>query len=448
MLICIVNITVPEFLYNFLLKLYGFFIRIFAFFNPKAAQWVDGRQNILQKIAGTLKEGEKRLWMHCASLGEFEQGRPLLEALRRDYPEYKIVVTFFSPSGYESRKHYEGADYVFYLPEDSRKNAIAFLNSVAPKLILFVKYEFWYHYLHEAHKQNIATLLVSGTFRKEQAFFKWYGGFYRKILGYFTHLLVQDPASEMLLARIGIQGILNAENAADKQLNQLFETSQTVFPRVIVAGDTRYDRVTEIAAKAEVLPAIEAFKNGSDLLIGGSTWPEDEQLLHGMFLCLPARWKLLLAPHEVDETHIAAIKNLFGKDMILYSEWGMQPNTDHRVLVIDNIGMLSKLYRYGAVAFIGGGYNKGGIHNVLEPAVFGLPVMMGPVYQKFVEAVSLVAAGFAFPVENPVEAEQVFHELSQTENRKKIKAGLKNFMNDHVGATRKIMELVAANRWL
>ena len=268
------------FLYNVFLLFYGFFIRGASLFNSKAALWIAGRKGLQQKIAATLKPGEQRIWMHCASLGEFEQGRPVIDALRLKYPDYKIVLTFFSPSGYEISKDYSGADYVFYLPMDGYRAAKQFLDSIAPRLVIFVKYEFWYYYLKEAKARAVPTILIAAAFRKEQAFFKRYGDFFRKILSCFTHILVQDQASKNLLISIGFG------------------------QHIQVAGDTRYDRVSAIAAKAWDLLEIKKFKGNNKLLIGGSTWPDDERVLHTLLPELPPDWKMIIAPHEIDKAHL------------------------------------------------------------------------------------------------------------------------------------------------
>ena len=355
--------------------------------------------------------------MHCASLGEFEQGRPVLEAIRKQYPGYKIVLTFFSPSGYEVRQDYEGADYIFYLPMDGRRNAGAFLDAVNPSLVFFVKYEFWYFYLSEIKRRGIPSMLISAAFRKEQAFFNWYGGFFRKILHCFTDILVQDDASAQLLNGIGIQD------------------------RVVVAGDTRYDRVMEIADQARDLPVIASFKATHKVLIAGSTWPADETIVKAMLEVLPADWKVIVAPHEIDAAHLDQVQMLFGNEAIRYSAYEILPDPTKRVLIIDNMGMLSSAYKYGDTAFVGGGFNKGGIHNVLEPAAFGMPVMIGPVYHKFVEAVQLVHLGYVVVVTDVISAQKAFTALV---SNKTIRSGLTVFMRQQRGATARIMEFAAS----
>lgn len=407
-------------IYQLFLFLYRSGIHIAARFNPKAALWGNGRKGLLAHIKATVLPDERHIWMHCASLGEFEQGRPVLEAFRLQYPGHKIVLTFFSPSGYEVRKDYDGADHVFYLPMDGRRAASQFLDAIDPELVVFVKYEFWYYYLNEIKKRQIPALLISAAFRKDQAFFKWYGGFFRQILRSFSYLLVQDDASKTLLAGIGIR-----EN-------------------VQVAGDTRFDRVAAIAQHAKVLPEIAAFRGDHQLLIAGSTWPADEQALKQALAALPANWKVVIAPHEIDKAHISQVQALFGEAAVLYSQWKTVAVPDAvRVLIIDNIGMLSSLYRYGDIAFVGGGFNKSGIHNVLEPAVFGTPVIIGPVYKKFVEALLLVDNGYAFVAPDiPFFQRHLMELVNTTSYRMEIRERLLLFMKQHMGATAVIMTIV------
>ena len=379
---------------------------------------MDGRTNLFQKIEGSLNQGEQRIWFHCSSLGEFEQGRPLIETLKKQHPHYKIVLTFFSPSGYEIRKDYEQADYVFYLPMDGAGNATRFIELIQPSMAVFVKYEFWYHYLHTLEKKNIPAILVSAAFREGQPFFRWYGSLFKKMLRCFDYLFVQDQHSKELLSGIGLN-----EN-------------------VIISGDTRYDRVWEIAQAAKEFPLIEQWKGKHKLLIAGSTWQDDEQILKELFSDVPNDWKMIIAPHEIDKNHIEQIQNLFEGNSILYSQLENE-NTEQRVLIIDNIGMLSGLFRYGELSFIGGGFQQGGIHNTLEPAVFGLPVMFGHVYEKFVEAVQLVQHGFGYPVHNAEECKKLFFELIKDEDALREKQNaLRSYMDENRGASETIMKVI------
>jgi len=416
---------VPLLLYNTFLFLYLSGIKIYSLFNPKASKWIEGRKQWRQKIGSALKPGEKRIWIHCSSLGEFEQGRPLIDALREEYPEYKIVLTFFSPSGYEIAKNYDKADYVFYLPLDSRHNAETFINLIDPQLAIFVKYEFWYYYLHKLSKQQVPTILISGAFREKQSFFKWYGSFFRQMLNCFTFFFVQDEQSKSLLGSLGF------------------------YKKVMVAGDTRYDRVSAISKNKISIPVVESFKAGNKLLIAGSTWPDDEEILNKCITTLPEDWKLIIAPHEVDDMHIQKIQQLFGSDILLFSELAAGKISAGKILIINNIGILSSLYAYGDIAYVGGGFQKGGIHNILEPAVFGLPVIFGPIYDKFVEAKEFVAKHYAFSVKNAEECSIMLNKFITDEHyRVTIQDSLKKFMVQNIGATTRIMTYIKDEKWL
>jgi 3-deoxy-D-manno-octulosonic-acid transferase len=407
-------------LYNLFLVLYRAGIAVTALWNPKARAWQRGRKQQWERLHQAippLRPGQQRYWMHCASLGEFEQGRPVLEALRARDKDGVIVLSFFSPSGYEVRKNYEGADVICYLPMDGAAAARKFLAIVSPTVAFFVKYEFWHYYLKELAQRQVPTVLVSGAFRRDQAFFKWWGGFFREMLFRFQVLTVQDAGSLQLLRGIGLG------------------------EKAFFTGDTRYDRVIQIADTAHDLPLIETFRGLDKLIVAGSTWPEDERMLKAAWSSPPEGWKLVLAPHEIDRPHLDAIKALFGSECIFYSEF--RPDTAARILVIDNIGMLSSLYRYGEIACIGGGFNRGGIHNVLEPAVFGLPVLMGPEYQKFTEAVTMVKKGFAFPVTDPATYSQVLQDLTADhEGRQALQTLIRTYVREHAGATAKILALL------
>lgn len=364
--------------------------------------------------------------MHCASLGEFEQGRPLLETLRNEYPAVTIVLTFFSPSGYEVMKNYSGADHVFYLPMDSGENARRFIEMVDPGLVLWVKYEFWHDYLSALKRRNIPVLLVSGIFRKSQPFFRSYGAIWREMLNCFTHLFVQNTESEKLLSPI-----LSKE-------------------RISVGGDTRFDRVIGIAGNFSPVPGIGEFCGDHPVVIAGSTWEEDEvELLH--YVKSNPDTRFIIAPHEVDEENLADVKKEY-PDAVFYSEWMkssflLQPGAN--VMVIDNVGMLARLYSYATVALVGGGFNADGVHNVLEAAVYGKPVIFGPVYEKYDEAVGLVDAGGGCSVDGPLNLEQVLSELmNNAEKRKAMSEAAKSFVYGHAGATERIVRYIQENRLL
>jgi 3-deoxy-D-manno-octulosonic-acid transferase len=426
---------VSKFLYTIFLFFYQSGISLYSFFSDKAKKWVVGRRDWKKKFAGRLRPKEQRIWIHCSSLGEFEQGRPLIESLKEKYGQYKIVLTFFSPSGYEIRKDYDLADYVFYLPLDGRKNAQDFVAIINPVLVVFVKYEFWFFYLRRLRQLHIPVVLISAVFRESQPFFKWYGIFFRKMIACFNFIFVQDERSLHLLSEIAYE------------------------KTVMIAGDTRYDRVSEFAKKATPVPGIDKFGSGRRLLVAGSTWPEDEKLLSECLTVLPENWKMILAPHEIEESHLRHIEKQF-PGSIRFSALQEELNRDpsnlaceaipvSTVLIIDNIGMLSSLYAYGEIAFIGGGFRKAGIHNLLEPAVFGLPLIFGPEYRKFVEACELVSMGLAFPVHSSVEACQLLQKLTKDERLiKEIGHSLVEFVKGNSGATQIIMQKLADENWL
>lgn len=407
-------------IYNLFIRLYFLGIKIASWFNTKAAQWINGRKNLLEKLQSQIDGKHPIIWMHCASLGEFEQGRPLLETIKRDYPHYKLLITFFSPSGYEIRKNYADADWIYYLPIDTKSNATRFINIVKPKLVIFVKYEFWYHYLNELHQQKIPILLISAIFRKESIFFKAYGGFYRKILTFFTHIFVQDDNSITLL-----KGLLPKD-------------------KVSIAGDTRFDRVVEIANSFSPIPEIAQFTKDKIVIVAGSTWPADEGNIKKAVEKIPSL-TLIIAPHEIDDAHIKNLESLF-TDSIKFSaikNGTAQDWSNKHVLIIDNIGMLSRLYYYATICYIGGGFNKSGIHNTLEAAVYGKPVIFGPYYKKFKEAVDLIKINGGISYSNENELFEILLNLKNDNIKLKalsIAAG--NFVKNSIGATRIIISFI------
>lgn len=415
------------FIYNIFILLFNAVTCIAALFNPKAKKWVKGRKDIFARLKAVIPPGEKIIWMHCASLGEFEQGRPVLEKIKAKYTGYKILLTFFSPSGFEVKKNYEGADWVFYLPQDGPRNAKKFLETVHPSLVIFVKYEFWYYYLKKIKYRNIPLLLVSALFRKDMSFFKWYGGLQRKILSRFDHLFVQDENSLSLLNGIGLGKITS------------------------ISGDTRYDRVIEIAGQFEPIPLIEEFTGATKTLVAGSTWPEDEVLLQKTFQQLPAgSLKLIIAPHESYNNQLAALRQLF-PSAILFSELEEKKGPVHSsdCLIIDNVGMLARLYKYGYITYVGGGLKKMGVHNVLEAAVYSKPVLMGPYYHKYIEAAGLVNCKGGIVVENEKAMVQVIGELLQDNSCYNLSAGAAGeFVRKNAGATQKILNYIQENRLL
>ena len=365
------------FFYTIFLWLLRAVLQVASLFNPKAKKWVNGRKGIFKKMDQAIPAGGQIIWMHCASLGEFEQGRPLLEKIRADMANrklhYRVLLTFFSPSGYEAQKNYAGADWVFYLPVDGPRNAKRFLEIVQPSLVIFVKYEFWYYYLKKIKYRNIPLLLISALFTKDMPFFKWYGKLQRKILSRFDHLFVQNQESKKLLDEIGFSSICS------------------------VSGDTRFDRVIEIAATATKIPSIEKFIGNSRVIIAGSTWPEDEVVLQKAFTTISDhRLKLIIVPHEITNKTLKETKKLF-PNSLLFSALSSQNATNTNVLIIDNIGMLSRLYSYASIAYIGGGLTNSGVHNVLEAAVYYKPVLFGSYFHQYNEAIGLVQAGGGLP---------------------------------------------------
>ncbi len=414
---------VSAFLYRVFLISYSLFARISAFFYPKARLWVVGRRRWRDRLRADLGSSEGHppvAWFHAASLGEFEQGRPVIEAFRERFPDYFILLTFFSPSGYEVRKNYGGADYVTYLPLDSPSAAKDFVAIVKPRIAFFIKYEFWYYYIRELKKRGVPLVSFSAIFRQDQLFFKSYGGFYRKILGMFDAVLVQNEASVELLEDIGIgSGAL--------------------------AGDTRYDRVYQLAAAARELPEIETFVKGGLCLVVGSAWPADMEVIIPVLNRMGQRLKVIVAPHEIKDREMAGWEQALGFSSVRYSEYaasGFDPvlAEDAQCLFIDNIGMLSSLYRYGSVAFIGGGFATG-LHNILEAVTFGLPVMFGNrKYKKFQEAVDLVSDGVAYPVGGTEELGATL-ELLLGDDALRVEKGIKGrlFIERKMGATEQVM---------
>jgi 3-deoxy-D-manno-octulosonic-acid transferase len=406
-------------LYTLGIYLYLFFIRIAAFFHPKAKLWWNGRKNWAEKLSLELsskrKANQTLIWVHSASLGEFEQGRPLMEAIKKQHPEVFILLTFFSPSGYEIRKNYAHADLVCYLPADLPGNASKFLSIVKPQLAIFVKYEFWYNFLKALHQKEIPVWLIAALFRPKQPFFQPWGAWYLQILKGFDHFFVQNQSSVELLEKFQLQ-------------------------QYTLAGDPRIDRVIQIAAEAKTFPLVESFAQHSSVLMAGSTWGPDEVLLAGLWenqeLC--EGWKLIIAPHEIGASHLEQIEQKFGAQCIRYSQFTTEEHTNHTVLIIDNIGMLSALYRYATLAYIGGGFGAG-IHNTLEPMAFGLPVIFGPKYQKFEEAVVNVKTGGAFVVQELPELKQVFIQLKGNTFRAQASEAVQRYLQENQGATLKIM---------
>lgn len=400
-------------IYNFLLRFYLILILIASFFNKKAKKWLNGRKNANFRFL------QNSIWFHFASLGEFEQGRPVLEKIRLQKPNIPIVITFFSPSGYEIRKNTPLADFIYYLPLDTKKNAQKFIDTIQPDIAIFTKYEYWYHYFNELNQRQIPLYIISGIFRPKQIFFKWYGGLHRKMLSFVTHFFVQDDESEKLLQRIGINN-------------------------VSISGDTRFDRVYANAQSPQLLPIIEQFKNGKPIFIGGSTWPKDEELIASLVLLYPD-WKFIIAPHEITEEKILKLQSLLPQNKTIRFSAIKNTDTpinDFQILVIDNIGMLSSLYQYGEIAFIGGGFGVG-IHNTLEAAAFGLPVIFGPNYAKFKEAKDIINQELGFSIQNANELKEVTDKLFLDKAyRDKKSTDIKAYVKANTGATDLIIKAI------
>jgi len=355
-------------LYNVGILIYSALAYLIAPFNSRASLWIKGRKKWAEKIAVKIKPGDRVIWVHCASLGEFEQGRPVIEAIKKEMPFHKIILTFFSPSGYEIRKNYDKADCISYLPSDTPANALKFIDLTKPEFVIFVKYEFWNNYISALYRKKIPLYLISGIFRPGQLFFKWYGSFFREMLRKFEKIFVQDQRSCDLLAGIGIT-------------------------QVSMAGDTRFDRVLQIAGSAGKIPQLEQFRGNEKLFLAGSSWGPDEAIIAAYINRFPEKMKWVFAPHEIDPLNIERLEKLIKVTCVRYSDF-VENSADARVLIIDNIGMLSSAYKYAHIAAIGGGFGKG-IHNILEPACWGIPVLFGPNHLKFREAVELIEKGSA-----------------------------------------------------
>lgn len=403
-------------IYDIGIRLYYLAACIVSPWNRKAKLWVKGRRGWYRELQLAFTSEDRIVWFHCASLGEFEQGRPIIEALRKRMPGHRILLTFFSPSGYEKRKDYEFADHVMYLPLDTARNARHMLGTLSLEMAVFVKYEFWYHFLHQLRQQEVPTFLASGNFRSGQLFFKGYGKWYRRFLDLFTHIFVQQERSLKLLKGVGI------EHAS-------------------VAGDTRFDRVREAAGAGYANEQLDTFSSGCRVIIAGSTWDKDEQLLESAFRELPEKTRWIIAPHELSRSHLERLRKRFPAS-VLFTELDSDLTPETRVIIVNTIGHLSALYRYGTIAYIGGGFGKG-IHNILEAAAYGIPVMFGPEFRKFPEAVELVELGGAFPVLNEQELLSTIHQQFKNHDLLKTSSQIAgNYVMERVGATSTILEAV------
>lgn len=401
-------------LYRLALVCYGLAIRIAALFSDKAAAWVAGRNDWQHQHRLLQAEGRRTnaplLWMHCASLGEFEQGRPILEYLRAKDADIQILLTFFSPSGYQLRRDYEHADFVVYLPLDQPRAARAFVHIWQPAVAVFVKYEFWYYHFRALHRVGVPIFLAAGLFRADQVFFRWYGGLFRRLLGWVAHCYVQDERSVQLLRSIGVH-------------------------RATACGDPRVDRVVTIAQTQKKFPLIQAFTQGQSILMVGSNWPADDAVLLPLLnRHWPPGWKAIIAPHNINDVQMEGFRERLSLTSVRYSQATAQGISEAQVLIIDNIGMLSALYRYGTIAYIGGAFRTG-LHNTLEPIAFGLPVLFGPRYRKFEEARYLVETGGAVSVKDAEELREAFTHWLEEEARAQAAEAARRYVRDNQGAS-------------
>jgi len=404
-----------SFIYNFTLILLriGYFLA--SFVNNKARSFITGRKDFFKKLEQRFESNTSPVvWVHCASLGEFEQGRPVMEKLKSEFLSHKILLTFFSPSGFEVRKNYDQADYIFYLPWDTPKNAVRLIETVKPVMAIFIKYEFWFHYTSELKRRNIPILSVSSIFRTDQLFFKSYGSFYRKILTNFHHFFVQNDESIKLLKSLGIQNCTKA-------------------------GDTRFDRVNEMVKSGAEISVVQKFKNNEKIMVIGSCWPEDLDVLIPFINEHYYNIKFIIAPHEISESFISNLEEALNSENVRYSKAESRKVEDCQVMIIDNIGMLSRLYKYGEFAYVGGAFGKG-LHNILEAACYGIPIFFGNKnYQKFQEAVDLINRGGAFEVSDYLDFKHKYEMINLPLTFLLACEVTRQYVEENLGATEKVM---------
>jgi 3-deoxy-D-manno-octulosonic-acid transferase len=418
-------------IYSFLVSVAGFFLKIVALFSPKIKLFVDGRKTVFETLSQSISKQEPSIWFHAASLGEFEQGLPVMEKIKVLYPKHKIIVTFFSPSGYEIRKNNTIADVTVYLPLDTRKNAKLFIDLVHPELVFFIKYEFWPNYLNELKSRNIKTYLISGIFREDQAFFKWYGGFYRNALKSFDHFFVQNEKSKKLVQQLGFQNVK-------------------------ISGDTRFDRVVSILKRDNTLDFIKEFKDNTTTIVIGSSWPKDEELLVNFINNSTEKVKFIIAPHTIKPEQIVELQKSITKKSILYTDLFPAQTLhvthsaetlhatslqEYDVFIINTIGILTKIYNYADIAYVGGGFGNPGVHNILEPATFGVPIIIGPNYSHFAEATALANMEGCISIGNQSELNDAFSNLiSNNEIRHEKGHICSTFVQMNKGATEVILK--------
>ena len=414
-----------HFFYNLITYLASYLIKAVALFSPKIKLFVEGRKNVFTTLKKNISPTDKSIWFHAASLGEYEQGLPVMEEIKNRFPTHKIVLTFFSPSGYEVRKNTKAADVVVYLPLDTPSNAKQFVEIVNPEMAFFIKYEYWPNYLNELKKRKIPTYLISGIFRKNQLFFKWYGGFYRKALDAFHHFFVQNSSSKEFLLE------LNKTN-------------------VTVSGDTRFDRVASILEKDNFLDFIEKFKDDTVTIVVGSSWPKDEELLANYINSTKHKVKFIIAPHNIKREQIAELQKSITKKTILFSEKDKilkqvqhDKLSNYDVFIIDTIGILTKIYSYADIAYVGGGFGNPGVHNILEPATFGVPIIIGPNYSHFAEATALVNMDGCISISNQKEMDEAFENLIHNEDIRAEKGHIcSTFVQMNKNATQIILDKI------
>lgn len=406
------------FLYNLVVLFASQVIKLLAIFSPKMKLFVDGRKEVFSILKSKIKPNDKTIWFHAASLGEYEQGLPVIEKIKLHYPNHKIVVSFFSPSGYEVRKNNTVADATVYLPLDTKSNAQKFIKTLNPELVFFIKYEYWPNYLNELKKLQIKTYLISGIFREKQAFFKWYGSFYRNALKTFDYFFLQNESSKNLIQSIG-------------------------FNNVKISGDTRFDRVVSILERDNSLDFIEQFKDNKTTIVIGSSWPKDEEILINYINNSSENIKFIIAPHNIKSEQIANLKSQITKSTILFSEKNNIDLSNFNVFIIDTIGILTKIYSYADIAYVGGGFGNPGVHNILEPATFGIPIIIGPNYSHFAEAIALVHQEGCVSISNQKELNEAFDNLIFNEDIRHEKGHIcATFVQMNKGATAVILNYI------
>lgn len=409
------------FLYNLIVVVAGSVLNLLAKVSPKLRLFVDGRKDVFEQLTQKISPGDKTFWFHAASLGEYEQGLPVMERIKAEFPDHKIVLTFFSPSGYEVRKNNAIADVTVYLPLDTIVNVRKFLDVVNPQMAFFIKYEFWPNYLKALQDRGVKAYLISGIFRKNQMFFKWYGGFYRKALKTISHFFVQNNLSKELLATIGIH-------------------------HVSISGDTRFDRVAAILEKDNSLDFIEEFKQDKIAIVIGSSWPKDEAVLID-YINSAVTAKFIIAPHNIKKDQIEQLQQSITRKVAMYSEMNLTDLATSDVFIIDTVGLLTKIYSYADIAYVGGGFGNPGVHNMLEPATFGVPIVIGPNYSHFAEATALVTNGGAISISNKVELKDAFDLLIQNPDERYEKGNIAStFVQMNRNATNIIVKHLTAGR--